>query len=134
MVTETLPSALLVHLADALSVPDGGFSMTVAGWHDVRAGFAVSVVPQCEQLIFGLVTPEDIERYVSDRAATLAHPHVVLGGWRCPDSGLAYLDVSVVIRSRRQALALARKHSQVAIWDFANSESVPIVSGGRDRS
>jgi hypothetical protein len=128
--TDVLPSAVLIHLADALSVPDGGFSVAVASWSDVRAGFAVSAIPECEQQLAGPVTHEDIEHYVSDHAAMLARHDVVLGGWRSPDNGLAYLDVSIVVRSRRQALALAREHDQLAIWDFAHSQSVPIVSSG----
>ena len=132
--TDVLPCAVLVHLVDALSVPDGGFSVTVKNWMDARAGFAVSVAPECEQQLSGSVTHEDIERYVSDHAAMLAHSDVLLGGWRNPDDGLAYLDVSIIVRSRRQALALARKHDQLAIWDFAHNRSVPIVSNGRNQS
>lgn len=132
--TDVLPSAVLIHLADALSVPDGGFSVTVRNCMDARTGFAVSVFPGWEQQLAGSVTHEDIERYVSDRAAMLARSDVLLGGWRNPDNGLAYLDVSVVVRSRRQALALAHEHHQSAIWDFAHNQSVPIVSNGRNRS
>ena len=132
--TEAPPSAALIHLADALSVPDGGFSVVIASWRDVWAGFAVSVFPEYEQQLAGPVAHDDIARHVSDYWATLAHPHVVLGGWRNPDDGLAYLDVSVVVSSRDQALALARNNDQLAIWDFANGQSVPIIGSERERS
>jgi len=132
--TDLLLSAVLVHLADSLSVPDGGFSVTVRDWMDARAGFAVSVVPEFEQRLPGSVTPEDIERYASRHAKVLDHPDILLGGWRNPEDRLAYLDVSVVVRNRRQALVLARTHDQLAIWDFARQVSIPVVSSGRAQS
>jgi hypothetical protein len=134
MITEALPATVLVHLADALSVPDGGFSVTAGSWKDARTGFAVSITPEFEQRLSGSVTHEDIEQYVSRYAGVLARSDVLLGGWRNPDDGFAYLDVSIVVHSRRQALVLARTHDQLAIWDFARRVSVPVAGGGRDAS
>ena len=132
--TEALPTTVLVHLADALSVPDGGFSVTVRNWVDARAGFAVSVAPRLEQRFPGSVVHEDIERYVSEHAAMLTRPDALLGGWRNPDTGIAHLDVSIVVPGRCQAFALARSRGQLAIWDFARQVSVPVVGHGRDET
>jgi hypothetical protein len=124
---DALSSAALIHLADALTVPDGGFSVAVESWKDIRTGYAVSVFPEHEYCASSLVSHEDIERYVSDHAALLARPHVVLGGWRSPEDGFAYLDVSVVVPTRDAALTFAREYGQKAIWDFAGCESIPII-------
>jgi hypothetical protein len=125
---DALSSAFLMHLADALTVPDGGFSVTIGKWKDMRTGYAVSVFPQYEYRASGLISHEDIERYIRDRAALLAHPHVVLGGWRSPEDGLAYLDVSVVVLNLDTALALARTCGQRAVWNFSVCKSISITS------
>jgi hypothetical protein len=123
---DSLPASVLVHLADALSVPDGGFSVSVEHWRDARTGYAVSVFPECEERISGPLVPARIARYLSARAPLLARPDVVLGGWRNPEDGTTYLDVSIVVPTRAQAIVLAEENSQVAIWDFAACKSIPL--------
>jgi len=122
----TIPVGVLTHLADALSVPDAGFSITVEDCADVRAGYAVSIFPQWEWRIAGPVAPEDIARYVATLGSELVRPELVFGGWRNPENGAAYLDVSIVVPDHRQALALARANTQAAIWDFAAGASIAI--------
>jgi hypothetical protein len=125
---EAVSSTVLIHLADALTVPDGGFSVAIGSWKDMRTGYAVSVFPEHEYCASGLISQEDIERYIRDRAVLLAHPHVVLGGWRSPGDGLVYLDVSVIVPTHDAALTLARAYGQRAVWDFAVCKSISITS------
>lgn len=129
--SDLMPASVLVHLADALSVADGGFSVAVGSCSDVRIGFAVSVFPKCEERIAGPVAQARIAQYLKAHAALLIRQDVVLGGWRSPDDGAAYLDVSVVVPSQEQALALAEENGQVAIWDFAACKSIPCIDKGR---
>lgn len=105
---------------------DGGFSITVEDCADVRAGYAVSIFPQWEWRIAGSVEPEDIARYAGTLGSALARPELVFGGWRSPEDGAAYLDLSIVVTEHRQALALARANTQEAIWDFAAGVSIAI--------
>jgi hypothetical protein len=132
LVTQNLvPASVLVHLSDSLSVPDGGFSVSVDNWSDVRTGYAVSTFPEYEERIVGPVGQARIARYLAIHMQLLARSDVVLGGWRNPDDGVAYLDVTIVVPTRDQALALAQENGQVAVWDFAACESVPLP---RDRA
>lgn len=114
----------LVSLADSLSIPDGGFSIDSNSGHDIREGYAVSIYPECERIISGPVTATDILRYLLDMRDQLAHG--VLGGWRDPQSGNAFLDVSVVAPDLDTAIDLARTHNQLAVYDFDAHESIPV--------
>lgn len=127
-----IPESVTIHLADALSVPDGGFTVRPLGLTDVRTGYAVSPYPQFEHCIADVVTPDDIERYLADHTSALAEPHTLFGGWRNPEDGLAYLDVSVLIPARASALIVAREAGQSTIWDFRTCSSV-LVRDHEDR-
>jgi hypothetical protein len=116
----------LVAMADALSVPDGGFSVDPRTGADVNHGFAVSVHPECERIFSADVTADDLFVYLVEMADTISLPGRVWGGWRDPASGRAFVDVSAVADSRALALDLARAHGQLAIFDFAAGASIPV--------
>lgn len=118
--------ALTVRMADALSVPDGGFSVDPRTGGDVAQGFAVAVYADRERQIMGRVTRDDITSYVFGNADLLAGNGLVVGGWRDPSSGIAYLDISRVVESRELAVALAKAHGQVAYFDFRSARSVSV--------
>lgn len=113
-----------VRLADALSVPDGGFSVDPRTGGDVRTGYAVAIHPDRERQIGGVVRPEDIRAFAYDNADLLAQEGSVLGGWRDPETGIAYLDVSVQVHDRAEALALGRQYDQLAVFDFRFGASI----------
>lgn len=115
-------------LADALTVPDHGFSVRLDNGISVTGGYAVAVHPECERIFVGPVTAEDLCYYVSDHADTLALPGRVFGGWRDPASGAAFLDISVITRDLCDALRLARRCDQRAVFDFAALTSTPVAS------
>lgn len=127
----TLSTALLTHLADALSVPDGGFSINVRTRREVKAGYAVALYRSLERRIAGRVVNSDILSYIAEHEAVLAQPHVILGGWRSPHDEFAYLDISIVVPSRQFALLLGAACGQTAIWDFEHRESVAVYASTR---
>lgn len=114
----------VVALSDSLSVPDGGFSMDTETGQNILEGYAVSIYPECGRIIEGPVSPAEILRYILDMRDYLTTG--VLGGWRDPESGKAFLDVSVVSCDRANAVRLARRHRQRAIYDFETQRSIPI--------
>jgi hypothetical protein len=118
--------ARVISMADALSVPDGGFSVDPRTGATVRGGYAVAVFPERERQFAGPVSADEVSAYVFANADVLTKGGVVVGGWRNPDDGVAYLDVSRVVPTRAEAATLAREHNQVAYFDFASGVSVPI--------
>ncbi|MEV6236762.1 hypothetical protein [Lentzea sp. NPDC051838] len=119
-------SARINAIADALSVPDGGFSVNPNDGSDVRHGYAVAVHPEHERVYERSVTSADIHEYISRAADALSLPGRVLGGWRDPASGRVYLDVSIVTADLSDAMALAVQTGQLAIFDFAAMASIPV--------
>lgn len=116
-------SARLSELVTALSVPDGGFSVDPHTGADVTGGYAVSTLPG-EGVVLGRVAPGDLIEYVTRHADALAREGSVFGGWKDPADGRVYLDVSTLVSNRDRALALAREHDQLAVFDFAAGQSV----------
>lgn len=113
-------------LSDALGPPDGGFTVDYATCEHAVTGYAVSTHPECERVFGGVVRPDDLVRYVLDHAHALAQPGASLVGWRDPETGLAYLDVSAVVQTLPDALTLGEQHSQLAVFDLETFESVPV--------
>lgn len=115
----------LTAMADALTVPDAGFTVDASG-RDVTSGYAVSVHPDASQM-FDHVTSLDLIDYVIRNYDLLILPGRVFGGWRNPSSGYVYLDVSVVTHDLEEAMALGRDHEQLAIYDFSERSSLPVA-------
>lgn len=124
MSTITLPGS---DVLDALCVPDGGFSIDLTTGENVSAGYAVAIHPDRERVIpVDRLTMADLVSYALENLDLLAEPGHVFGAWHDPESGKVYLDVSTVRADRAEALALAREHNQLAVFDFATLSSVDV--------
>ena len=67
-------SARIGTMADALSVPDGGFSVNPSDGSDVRTGYAVAVHPEYERIYDSRVTSNDIHDYIAQAKEALSLP------------------------------------------------------------
>lgn len=114
-------------MADALSVPDGGFSVDPGDGSDVRTGYAVVVHPEYECVFDRSVTGNDLHEYIARAKDALSLPGRVLGGWCDPVTGRVYLDVSVVAAALPEAVRLAWETRQLAIFDLSAMESIPVA-------
>ena len=59
--------------------------------------------------------------------SVVTDPNQVIGAWVDvveDPAGIAYLELSDVVKSKQVALELARARGEKAIYDFANSESI----------
>ena len=115
--------ALLAEAVDALKVPDGGFTYDLVTGQPITTGYAVSIYPDAEEILAD-ATVGDLLAYTLRHADLLTKPGRVFGGWRDPDDGRVYLDVSVNVGQLDSALSLARKFDQLAVFDFAAGKSV----------
>jgi hypothetical protein len=82
----------------------------------LTAGFLVGV----ESL---QVSPRRITLPQARKLALALPVGSLLGVWRDPATGLVYVDRSVWVRSRFEAVTLARFHHELAFWDCYRSES-----------
>ena len=67
-----------------------------------------------------------IHSYVNRCLQQLVLPGRNLGGWRCAETGLFFLDVSMVFHDLESALEFARKNRQVAIYNPFMGELVNV--------
>jgi hypothetical protein len=115
--------ARLHSLLALVEQPDGGFTVDPRTGEGVYGGYAVAIHPDCCAVLAEL-TLGDVLEFLLRRADTLALPGRVLGGWRDPADGRIYLDVSILVEDREQALELAREYDQLAVFDFSTGESI----------
>lgn len=116
-------SDLPTRLADRLR-RNGGFTVSPRTGQDVTSGYAVATYPECERQILGRVNPDDIRDYAFTHAATLVRDGNVLGAWVDGETGITYLDISRVVYDRGEALALAREHNQLAVFNLSNGTEI----------
>lgn len=115
-------------LTDSLWDKDGGFSIDVKTGQTPQSGFMVSIYPEREEkqhiLTFDTNT---LNRYIVDNIDLLLQPGAYLGGWHDPADDTVYLDVSVKTDNLVDAVLMARKHGQLAIYDIANATSINVT-------
>lgn len=107
-----------------LDEPDGGWTIDPRTGESVYGGYAVAVHPEC-CAVLAEITLGDVLEFLLRHAETLALPGRLLGGWRDPADGRIYLDVSILVEDRDEALRLARENDELAIFDFSTGESIP---------
>lgn len=69
-------------------------------------------------------TPYVVSEYCKRHAFELSIPGNYLGIWT--DDGTTYLDVTLHVKGRQDALDLARANKQRAIWDIANGTTIDV--------
>ena len=104
----------------------GGASFSIDGRNLFGAPFyAVSVHPEHERIVSAPLSPEVLDTYISERADIWDDSHII-GTWE--HEGRVYLDVVTLVADRDDALALARQHGQLAIFNLAAGEEISAVS------
>ena len=103
---------------------NGGVSYsTVYGNLSGKKGYAVSIYKEREVVIpYPELTETEVRNYYFENAELLAQPEHFLGIW--VENDTAYLDVSVMVRLKAEALELAKEKNQLAIFDLRKLETV----------
>jgi hypothetical protein len=118
-------------IAGDLAEPDGGFTYNPGTGEAANAGFSVSPYPERsrELDLRGMSKREVLEavaQYAEDHDEVLQQEDHWFGGWHDPETGKAWLDVSIVVDSATEARAIGAKRDQLAFFDFQTMESVTI--------
>lgn len=92
----------------------GGFVVSPRNGNAVDTGYAVSVHPECDQVIRGFVGWRDLLEYMTDRDRWqyLSHPNAVLRAWRDWANGCTVLSVCTVVRVNPNGGLDARQRAQ----------------------
>jgi hypothetical protein len=117
----------------ALHAANGG--STVSLYYGDLVGqrlYVVDLFPEREREIVGPeVTAALVEQFVADNRDLLDDPRNTVGTYYDPDGGITYVNVSSVLPDREQALALARRHNQVFVFDLGALASIPTGGSGQ---
>lgn len=114
-------------MLDRVSKPDGGFTYQPVKRMEQKTGLALSPYPDRSRAVkatdFKL---KDLVKYAKDNKAMFKDPKNHVGLWHDPASGMIFMDVSVVVQDRKMAVALCKKHDQIAYFDFSAGKSVTV--------
>lgn len=100
---------------------NGGFSVSPSG-DSPKSGFMVSV-RDLYKISLDLIEQDEID-FASDIASEI---NGYIGGWLdVNDTNINnfYMDISVNIQDKEQALKVARENGQLAIYDIEKNESI----------
>lgn len=104
-----------------------GFSFNVVHGCAPEKGFAVSIFKGLEKTFEGCPNVAQLADYVIANYDILTKTpgyDVVFGGWLDAETGLYYLDCSVIAPSLLDALQLARDNEQLAVFNLATFETI----------
>jgi hypothetical protein len=124
MITTT---AAVTALADALTVADGGFTVSLPDGHRPTDGYVLSIYPDREVKFHGTPRAADLVAYANDHADILRQRGAYFGGWHDPATHAVYLDVCVWVPDRATAERLARAAGQLAYFDVTAARSVALA-------
>lgn len=104
-------------------VEHGGITINLHG--DMpQSGYAVAMYPDCETVVHRYAfNSHALRMFVETYAHILeSDTHAYVGAWIDGDS--VYLDISAVLRNRRDAIVAGIAHSQRAIYDIADQRDI----------
>lgn len=67
-------------------------------------------------------TRKTLRNYVKSNLKNINAKNVNVGTWK--ENGLVYLDISINIQDKKEAIKLGKENNQIAIFDLSNFESV----------
>lgn len=95
--------------------------------------YSVSIYPERSRRTRGADLDSDlVQRFITENLDLLGDPRHSLGTWFNDANGITYLDVSVTLPTRRQAVAVGRQYNQIAGYDLRRMEEFPIGGTGEE--
>lgn len=110
-------TSVLVALAAIALNNKEGFTVSAATLQPIKSGYAVAVADT--QDLFGFVGLKKVVEYVGENPEINA-----FGGWLNPDNRQFYFDATIIVNDLETAIELGRANKQLAIFDFANGETI----------
>ncbi len=112
-----------------LHAENSGASLSLQDAQKPSKGFMVSLQGYESLVPDRFVIGSEIAEYLSDNvpnARRMKAGPLFLGSWYDRDSGYTYLDLSVCVEHRGQAMEVARKNNQRAFYDVANQRTISV--------
>lgn len=106
---------LIKRILDTSENNPAGFTLNLTTFETPQSGYSVAY--QETQDSFGIDGLKKVIQHAK------AHDNWI-GGWS--HNGKYYYDSVRIVQSRTEAIRLAKKYHQIAIWDFNNNEEIKI--------
>lgn len=104
---------------------EGGASYSLTYGKVQSKGYAVSPYKERElQIPLNEFDSNALQSYVLENSDLLAKEAHFLGAWI--DNSIVYLDVSIQVSQKQNALKIAKQANQLAIFDLANLKSIEL--------
>ena len=115
---------------------ENGFSFNVSTRETPVSGYAVSCFNNLERTFTDFPSCWDIAEYILDNYSTLHNlesanlpdyvqsNNVVLGGWMDAQTGIYYLDCSLIVSDYSTAMEIAKQCNQIAIFNLDTMEEI----------
>lgn len=105
----------------------GGFTYQLKfGFVNHSKGYYVSIKEYERVLEDGEDWASAIQDYVQTHKEVLEQKGKYFGCWRDGVTGKVYLDVSLLVHDREEAIQKARSEKQIAIWGNAERRSISV--------
>lgn len=106
----------------------GGSTTVISTGQDMMGAqaYAVSIFKDRELVVLGNANAPTVAKYIRANDDLLSDPRNALGTWFNNEDGNTYLDISVLVPRMQDALQLARKHGQIAIFDLRTGTNIPL--------
>ena len=121
MIDTTNATALAATIADEHDLCGGSTWRMATEGHSLRgtAFYAVCVFPNRSVTIEGsYISPQVIDKFIGENKDLLANPHTALGTWYDGRKDHSILEVALTLRTRENAMAVAREFDQEFIYDL----------------
>lgn len=103
------------------TLTNGGCSMSINGIIPT-SGYMVGIAGNERILNKQDFNLKNIRAYVSDKFEKLVEPNMFIGSWE--NKGKIYLDTSMNISNKEEAIRIARELGELAIFDIENGETI----------
>lgn len=110
----------------------GGSTFSMDGSNMIGSKkYSVSVFPdRGTTLDGGSVTSKDIENFVSQNKDLFRDPKVAISTWFDKETNKTYIDAVLTLDNKNDALQLAQKYNQKAIFNLHNLQEIPAGGTG----
>lgn len=118
---------IVTDILTAIDTNNGGTIPVVVGQVSPTSGYAVALESRELQISFEseFEVIENAYAYVDGNKHYAGwYPNGYLGVWYDIDSNVVFLDVTLVVPEKAQALELGRENKQISIYDFNKKEVI----------
>lgn len=125
----TTEFAILTALVADLHSQHGGSSVSLGDLQTPTRGYLVSIAGYGYNLPYRFLMGLDVAYYISasiENARRQKAGELFIGTWLDDTTGYSYLDLSINVRDKGTALAIARTNKQIAIYDVANQRTIEV--------